>query len=131
MTETKTIGGVAEIERLESDVLERLTAPEELSAWINEQYRLCEAAAKTSVQHALLAGTGLQKVKAQLGHGEFLPWLTQNFEGSQRTAQTYMKLARDFSAHLEGKSAAAADLSIRGALRELTEPQKAEGNKKR
>jgi hypothetical protein len=28
-------------------------------------------------------------------HGEWLPWLRANFDRSENTAQTYMKLVRD------------------------------------
>ena len=96
---------------------------EELASWINEEHRRCEAAAQSAVEHALRAGAGLVRVKESLKHGEFLPWLAENFAGSTRTAQTYMKLARELPARLDGKSADSAHFgSIAGALKELAAP---------
>jgi hypothetical protein len=43
-------------------------------------------------------------------YGTWLPWLRVNVEMSGRTAQDYMRLARDPNAQR------AADLSVRGAL---------------
>jgi hypothetical protein len=42
--------------------------------------------------YALCAGAALAEVKARLKHGEWLPWLRQNFNGSEDTAQNYMRL---------------------------------------
>jgi 16S rRNA G966 N2-methylase RsmD len=54
------------------------------------------------VEHAIRAGDALVAVKAQLKHGEWLPWLDANFDGSERTARVYMQLAkRQTSATLE------------------------------
>src|SRR4051794_28620848 len=78
------------------------------------------------MEHALNAGAGLVKVKEQLGHGEFLPWLAENFEGSERSAQRYMKVARELPAYLENKSDTVSDLSLRRALAEITAPRKEE-----
>ena len=40
-------------------------------------------------------GKWLIAEKQKLKHGEWKDWLTRNFGGSQRTAQVYMKLARN------------------------------------
>ena len=40
-------------------------------------------------------GKWLIAEKAKLRHGEWKEWLGRNFKGSQRTAQVYMKLARN------------------------------------
>lgn len=45
----------------------------------------------------LTIGKGLIEAKAQLSHGEWLPWLTERVEFSERTAQNFMKLARSWS----------------------------------
>lgn len=88
---------------------------------INAEHHACEAAARSSVKHAIRCGEMLAEKKAALKHGEWLPWLEQNFEGSERTAQTYMKLHRERTA-LEANPQHAADLSLRDALRELATP---------
>lgn len=59
---------------------------------------------------ALIYETGrrLAAVKKALDHGQFTPWLEQNFELTDRTAQKYMKLYHHFAckpaALLEGLS---------------------------
>lgn len=45
----------------------------------------------------LTIGKGLIEAKAKLSHGEWLPWLTEQVEFSERTAQNFMKLARNWS----------------------------------
>jgi hypothetical protein len=42
---------------------------------------------------ALAAGEKLNQAKAQMVHGEWLPWLKKNFDLSQVTASKYMRLA--------------------------------------
>ena len=57
-----------------------------------------------------------QQSEAELGHGNFLPWLKENFAGSERTAQNYMRLASN--------PQRVADLgcdSIRDAIEALTD----------
>ena len=54
-------------------------------------------------------------MKQRVGHGNWLAWVEEHFEASERTARNYMEIA---------KSAAAADLkddtTMRSALRALT-----------
>ena len=45
----------------------------------------------------LTIGQRLAEAKAMLGHGEWLPWLTERVEFSERSAQNFMRLARDWS----------------------------------
>jgi hypothetical protein len=84
----------------------------------NAEHRACESAANAAVEHAMNAGEHLARVKASLAHGEFLPWLEANFEGSRRTASAYIRLSDNREA-LNGKRASH---SIRGALAELSSP---------
>ena len=58
----------------------------------------------------------MEDKKASLRHGEWLPWLRDHFEGSERHAQRFMKLAREQRALDPTR---VSDLSLRGALREL------------
>lgn len=70
---------------------------------------------QSAVQHAIQAGEKLTEAKGLVGHGEWLPWLQQNFPGSERTARNYMRLAANRQR--------VADLpSIREAVASLTEP---------
>lgn len=62
-------------------------------------------------------GRRLNEAKAQLSHGEWLPWLKEKVDISERRAQDFMRLAREFS-----KSAEIADLGASKALQLLTLP---------
>jgi len=44
-------------------------------------------------QSATVTGILLRERKRRLGHGEWLPWLRDHFEGNRRTAVRYMKMA--------------------------------------
>ncbi len=99
-----------------------------LAARINAEHRACEQAAMTTVQHAITAGALLVEAKDALPHGGWLPWLTEHFDGSQRTAQAYMRIARELP-QLDGPEAQrVADLPLRDALRELAEPREVEAD---
>ena len=56
-------------------------------------------------------GKRLNEAKRQLGHGEWLPWLREKVDISERSAQDLMRLAREFP-----KSAEIADLGASKAL---------------
>jgi hypothetical protein len=83
-----------------------------------EQANLHHFAAETRARSALVSawrsGDALLKAKKQIGHGGFMAWLGDNFDGSERNARNYMALA---------KSAGSADLnpgqSIAAALRAI------------
>jgi hypothetical protein len=93
---------------------------ENLVAEINSEHRACEAALRSGLAHALKAGELLIEAKTHTKHGEWGRWLAENFEGSVRTAQAYMRVARERPT-LEGTNAQrVAHLSFRGALKELT-----------
>jgi hypothetical protein len=91
-----------------------------LAERINTEHRAVEEAALSAVDHAMRCGEMLEEQKSSLPHGEWGAWLSENFEGSERAAQTYMKLHRERDALNPQR---ASDLSIRGALAELASPQ--------
>ena len=66
---------------------------------IEDEIRLahaaCNAAAQTSIAHAIKCGTLLTEAKGKLKHGQWLPWLHDKCGLSERTAQRYMRLARN------------------------------------
>jgi DUF3102 family protein len=74
---------------------------------------------------AMRAGDLLIEAKALAGHGNWLPWLQEHCQLSERTAQLYMRLAKNRSV-IEAKSATVADLGIRGAIEALTRPAMSE-----
>ena len=56
-------------------------------------------------------GRRLNEAKAQLRHGEWLPWLQEKVDISERSARDFMRIAREYS-----KSAEIADLGAAKAL---------------
>ena len=62
----------------------------------------------------LTIGRGLIEAKALLSHGEWLPWLEERVEFSERSARNFMRLARDWT-----NRQALADLGATKALQLL------------
>ena len=74
--------------------------------------------AKRAGGEAILAiGRGLMEAKAMLSHGEWLPWLTEQVEFSESTAQRFMRLAKEWS-----NPSALTDLGATKALQLLARP---------
>jgi hypothetical protein len=90
---------------------------EAVAAQINQAHADAQAFASKAVERALVAGDLLNNVKAQLRHGEFLPWCKEHCPAiSQRTIQDYTRVARDLPIEMRS----AAHFSLREALRTLT-----------
>src|SRR5262245_43644203 len=89
-----------------------------VAAEINAAHARVERAMRNAAEDARAAGKMLIGVKAKLPHGAWLPWLRANLTLSERTAQVYMKLARNWDSKVLTKGAGSADLpsSIEGAL---------------
>lgn len=87
----------------------------ELADEIRVEHAACEAAMSSTVQHAIRAGELLTAAKAQVAHGEWLPWLAENFEFTRRTASTYMACASNGNrvSHLDSMRAALDELAVR------------------
>jgi hypothetical protein len=92
----------------------RATGLPHLAAEITRLHELAVASFRTSLDHALKAGELLTEAKAQLRHGEWLPWLAEHVDCSERTAQAYMQLAAN--------PQAAAHLTIEDALHAIARP---------
>ena len=94
----------------------------ELAAAINAEHQAAERTARTAVDHARAAGDKLLQAKAQVDHGQWLPWLSANCPDiAVRTAQAYMRLAGNWGT-LETKYATVAYLPINDALKLLNAP---------
>ncbi|MGI2323812.1 MULTISPECIES: DUF3102 domain-containing protein [unclassified Methylococcus] len=93
-----------------------------LAAAIRAHHEAATSAAAAALEHAREAGLLLAEAKSAVPHGQWLPWLTENFEMSERTARGYMRLARLDPA----KWQRVADLPLRRALKELSQPKPAE-----
>ena len=70
-------------------------------------------------------GKRLLEAKAQLGHGEWLPWLRDRVDLSERSAQNFMRLAREYS-----KSAEIAALPESERANFVSEPHTVDGVEK-
>lgn len=74
------------------DVIEG-ARPSNLAIVANSEHALAREAGEAMIEHAMRAGEALVRAKAQMAHGEWLPWLAANFDGSEWTAQAYMRVA--------------------------------------
>ena len=88
---------------------------------INDAHALAMVHAGEAMNNALRCGDLLTKAKATAKHGQWLPWLRQNIAFSERTAQSYMRLAGKFG---PDKRNAVADLSVRRVLQEIATPRR-------
>jgi hypothetical protein len=105
-----------------NDALVPLT---DLAEQINAEHQACEQAFRAGVQHAINAGNLLIQAREHCPHGTWLPWLAANFHGSERTAQAYMRVAREWPALEAANPQRVTELSYRDALKELAEPRQA------
>ena len=99
-----------------------LPALDALADRINTEHEACRVSMQKGLEHALKAGTLLLEAKVGLPHGEWLPWLGQNCPDiSERTAQNYMRLARQLPKLEPEKAQRVADLSYRDAIRVVSQ----------
>jgi hypothetical protein len=80
----------------------------DLAKQANRYFHLAETHGQNAVEYAIKCGDELGKIKDQLEHGQWLPWLEKHFDGSARTAQVYVQFAKanaQTSADLESISA--------------------------
>ena len=85
-----------------------------LSADINREHQLATEHAHAALAHAHRAGDLLRDAKATVGHGRWSEWIGEHFDGSERTAQRYMRLAKHWH-ELEAKAPSMADLTLAAA----------------
>ena len=109
----------AEHESLQSDGEGALANSNDLET-ISDEIRHHKKQAETSF---LEMGRLLLEAKEMVKHGEWIPWLRDNFDMSQRTAQKLMELSREF-----GKASSISFLGFTKASMLVTLPrQKREG----
>jgi hypothetical protein len=94
----------------------------DLTTEIRAAHQAVIGSIKNGFYEAIRCGELLTEMKDEAGHGGWLPWLKANPWISPRTASDYMRLAAAFTTD-DAKSAAAADLTIRSALRLLSPPK--------
>ncbi len=88
-------GGAAVIRDANADARIGDNSLPDLAARIRAEHQAVSAALKESVRHAIAAGELLIEAKGQLGHGRWLPWLQDHCTISERTAQLYMRVAKN------------------------------------
>jgi Protein of unknown function (DUF3102) len=87
----------------------------DLAARIRDEHTAVSIALKDSVRHGIAAGELLIEAKAKVAHGQWLPWLRDHCTMSERTAQLYMRLAKNRTAIEEQIRNGVADLSLNEA----------------
>jgi hypothetical protein len=92
-----------------------------LAPQINAEHQQVEETFKAGLLHARAAGELLIRAKRLCGHGGWIPWLKANVRFSERTAQAYMRVAREWDT-LQAKAQHVADLSYRDGLKLLADP---------
>jgi hypothetical protein len=83
----------------------------ELAARIRAEHEATAVAMQRGVEHAMAAGDLLIEAKAQLKHGQWLPWLAEHCAMSERSAQLYMRIAKNRKA-IEANTQQFADLNL-------------------
>lgn len=88
-----------------------------LAKRVRAEHKATEIAVTRSLEHALAAGDLLIEAKQLIGHGQWLPWLAKHCDLPDRTAQLYMRCAREriLIEQAAIKSATVADLTLRNA----------------
>jgi hypothetical protein len=87
----------------------------DLAARIKAQHAAVSIALKDSVRHAIEAGALLIEAKAQVPHGQWLPWLHDHCTMAERTAQLYIRCAKNRIVIEEQIRNGVADLSLNEA----------------
>lgn len=65
----------------------------DLADQIRIEITAAEQGHRSALEHAIRAGALLIQAKGRMGHGEWLPWLEENFPGDRSNAANYMRLA--------------------------------------
>jgi|SRR5579883_1049548 hypothetical protein len=94
-----------------------------LAQTIKDEHEATVTGMLDTVRHAMAAGDGLIEARAGLDHGAWLPWLARNCRLSERTAQNYMRLAKNRNAIEAQIRNGVADLSVRSAVKLLAAPK--------
>jgi DUF3102 family protein len=92
-----------------------------LAEKINREHRRVASAVGSALEHAQRAGRLLIEAKERVKHGEWLPWLAENFEGSERAAQMYMRVHSQWP-QIEANTKSVSDLTLSGALKSISAP---------
>jgi Protein of unknown function (DUF3102) len=100
-TKSSISNGSSALATVEAEAIEFVRTDEDLAHDINAEHGLVETYKHNTIEHAIRCGELLQEMKRRVGHGNWLAWVREHFQASERTARNY-KIA---------KSAAVADLN--------------------
>lgn len=89
---------------------------------INAAHVACERAVREGLALAAEVGRLLLQAKGQVPHGGWAEWRRTHCRFAERTAQAYMRVAKQWD-RLGKTATGVADLSFRGALALLAEPK--------
>ena len=104
----------------------------QLATEINAAHAAAQALSSQAVERAHDAGIWLNQAKAQVEHGQWLPWLAEHCpDVAVRTAQAYMRLAQDWPKLESEIRNGVAHLPFRQAIKLLSAPKPANLTKKR
>jgi len=106
--------------------MNKIVELKDISVEINTEHEIVVNACKSAVEHAIKAGELLVKAKSMVNHGQWITWLKDNFSFSERTAQAYMRLAREYPKLEASNPQRVTDLSMREALNLLSKPNKSD-----
>jgi hypothetical protein len=95
----------------------------EIAETVKTEHSAIDSALRESMARAVKIGALLTEAKQLLKHGEWLSWLADNCQFSERTAQNYMRIYNKYPQL--AKSATVADLSYREAIGLLADPKAA------
>jgi Protein of unknown function (DUF3102) len=99
-------------------------APNDLANRINAEHEEVKNSIRRGAEHAIKAGHLLLQAKTTVGHGAFLEWIGEHCHCTVRSAQLYMKLAKN-EAELRSNTKSISYLSLTEAI-EMLGPLKQE-----
>ena len=100
---------------------------DELADQINEAHRLAQEHAESAIDYAFRVGDLLLQAKSEVKHGKWLPWLRDNVQFSERTAQTYMRLYDKRKTIERAVADEEEGISVRKAIGYVSRPLRMEG----
>src|SRR5262249_16307953 len=95
--------------------IEQSNSLTDLAASIKSEHEAVSTRVSDSVRHGIGGGELLVEAKTQLKHGQWLPWLQDHCTISERTAQLYMRCAKNREAIEDQIRNGVADLSLNEA----------------
>jgi len=80
--------------------------------------------AEKAIDYAIECGIHLIKVKQEVNHGDFLPWIEKNMPIDYKQCQRYLKLSNNIELINRTRVSYLKDMSIRGALELISTEEK-------